>query len=65
MELLFVTPVSTPKKVQLNTNALPLALLLVRPSGAARARDFVARALRLWEREKSRARITHALARYV
>lgn len=52
-----------PDQVQLNTNALPLALLLVHPGGAARVRDFVARALSLWQREKSRARMTQALAR--
>lgn len=46
-------------------NALPLAMLLVHPGGAAGARDFVARALELWLREKSRARMTHALARCV
>eukprot|EP00752_Nemacystus_decipiens_P001572 g1533.t1 len=51
-------------QVQLNTNALPLALLLVHPGGAARVRGFVARALELWQREKSRARLTHALARW-
>ncbi|CAN0223652.1 unnamed protein product, partial [Ectocarpus sp. 12 AP-2014] len=51
-------------QVQLNTNALPLALLLVHPGGAARVRDFVARALSLWQREKSRARMTQALARW-
>lgn len=50
-------------QVQLNLNALPLALLLAHPGGAARVRGFVARALEVWLRERTRARLTQALAR--
>lgn len=51
-------------QVQLNVNALPLVLLLVHPGGSAQARGFVARALELWQKERARARMTHALARW-
>lgn len=52
------------QQVKLNTNALPLTLLLVHPGGGAEARGFVARALELWLRERMRARLTYAMARY-